>query len=252
MRRTRRYFRRKKRKTRRRRKRRKRTRRRRQRRGRGTPKTPSRRKRPESTPSRRPPSVYYDALTGLQNSENTPRRPRPLAGRFKPVRPRPLAGKFKPVLEAAHDEREPISPSTKIVFCEKCNQPTSIPVSNRFFVCKECGHRQNTPLTASEVIKRYPSDNSTQSKTLPGQRFPGNEIHMHLLAPGKKTKGEKRAKVKAAVKRTGAKTKGVLKSIGQFLRTKPKKHKQRRVRLSEVRQMPEVGTHNDEGGVFLG
>jgi hypothetical protein len=75
---------------------------------------------------------------------------------------------------------------------------------------------------------------------------------MHLLAPGKKTKGEKRAKVKAAVKRTGAKTKGVLKSIGQFLRTKPKKHKQRRVRLSEVRQMPEVGTHNDEGGVFLG
>ena len=246
MRRTRRYFRRKKRKTRRRRKRRKRTRRRRQRRGRGTPQTPSRRKRPESTPSRRPPSVYYDTLTGLQNSENTPRRQRPRAGRFKPVRP--LAGRFKPVRPLA----EPIPPSTKVVFCEKCNQPTSIPVSNRFFVCKECGHRQNTPLTASEVIKRYPFDNSTQSKTLPGQRFPGNEIHMHLLAPGKKTKGEKRAKVKAAVKRTGAKTKGVFKAFGQFLRTKPKKHKQRRVRLSEVHQMPEVGTQNDEGGVFLG
>jgi len=75
---------------------------------------------------------------------------------------------------------------------------------------------------------------------------------MHLLAPGKKTKGEKRAKVKAAVKRTGAKTKGVFKAVGEFLRIKPKKRKSTRVRLSEVRDMPEVGTHNDEGGVFLG
>ena len=239
MRKTRRYFRRKKRKTRRRRKRRKRTRRRRQRRGRGTPQTPSKRKRPESTPSRRPPSVYYDARTGQRPQAGRFKAVRPLAGRFKPVRPR--AGRF-----------EPIPPSTKVAFCEKCNQPTSIPLSNRFFVCKECGHRQNTPLTASEIIKRYPFDNSTPSKILPGQRYAGNEIHMHLLAPGKKTKGEKRAKVKAAVKRTGAKTKGVFKAVGEFLRTKPKERKSTRVRLSEVRNMPEVGTHNDEGGVFLG